>query len=225
MIDIFVYCYLLTSLNLTNFDTSKVQNMRGIIYNCSNLKYLDMSTFKAASLTNIRYLFGNVKSLKYVNLRKFNKSGNDNILTYGQIFFGSTIKYNIKFCIEDEETKNFIIGNMASDCSDYCFKENILFDCENNICICNENYKFEYNDCCYNICPENTYQILQDIYTCTESIPENYYLDNNDNIYKECYNKCKKCNQKGYETNHNCNECKNNYTFINAFNLILLINF
>ena len=190
MMDMFGYCYALKTLDLTNLDTSKVQNIQGIIFACSNLKYLDMSTFKADSLINVRYLFGNVKSLKYVNLRNFKILDTSKILNYEPIFLGSTIKLNIKFCIEDEETKNFIIGDMASDCSDFCFQENILFDYENNICICNENYKFKYNNKCYNVCPENTHEILQDIYKCIETIPENYYLVNNDNIYKECYNKC-----------------------------------
>ena len=34
-------------------------------------------------------------------------------------------------------------------------------------------------------------------------------------IYKKCYNKCKKCNQSGNELTNNCEECIDNYTFIN----------
>ena len=43
----------------------------------------------------------------------------------------------------------------------------------------------------------------------------NYYLDNNDNIYKECFNLCKRCSQSGNETINNCYECINNYIFLN----------
>ena len=46
------------------------------------------------------------------------------------------------------------------------------------------------------------------------TLPENYFLDSN-NIYKECYNTCKKCSQPGNEVNHNCDICINNYKFIN----------
>ena len=35
-------------------------------------------------------------------------------------------------------------------------------------------------------------------------------IDNNDNIYKECYNNCKKCSKLGNETINNCDECINN---------------
>ncbi len=76
-------------------------------------------------------------------------------------------------------------------------------------------YQFEYNNSCYNDCPNNTYRIFQNRNICANIIPENYYFDNNDNIYKECYNTCKKCNQSGNETNNNCNECKENYKFLN----------
>ena len=46
-------------------------------------------------------------------------------------------------------------------------------------------------------------------------MPENYYLDNNDNIYKKCFNTCKKCNKFGNELNNNCQECIDDYKFIN----------
>ena len=46
-------------------------------------------------------------------------------------------------------------------------------------------------------------------------IPENYYIDNNDNIYKECYSTCKKCKKSGNEINNNCKECIDNYIFLN----------
>ena len=49
---------------------------------------------------------------------------------------------------------------------------------------------------------------------CSTEIPENYYLDN-DNIYKECYEKCKKCSQSGNETINNCDEYKVDFIFIN----------
>ena len=31
---------------------------------------------------------------------------------------------------------------------------------------------------------------------CIEPVPENYYLDSTDDIYKICYDKCKKCNKE-----------------------------
>ena len=52
-------------------------------------------------------------------------------------------------------------------------------------------------------------------YICSNSIPENYYLDNGDNIYKECYSSCKKCTQSGNFERNNCVECQDNYRLIN----------
>ena len=34
-------------------------------------------------------------------------------------------------------------------------------------------------------------------------------------MYYECYNTCKKCSSPGTETNHNCDECKTGYIFLN----------
>ena len=82
---------------------------------------------------------------------------------------------------------------------------------------CLESYndnQFEYNNICYDDCPNNTYKIFQNRNICSIEIPENYYLDD-DNVYKECYNKCKKCSASGNEAINNCDECINNYTFLN----------
>ena len=61
-------------------------------------------------------------------------------------------------------------------------------------------------------CPNDTHEIINK--KCLDTIPENFYFDSNDNIYKNCYDTCKTCSGSGNETNHNCNECKSNYTFI-----------
>ena len=57
-------------------------------------------------------------------------------------------------------------------------------------------------------CPNNTYQVSYNPYICFDEIPENFYLDSNDGIYKECYKSCKKCFWGGDEKNNNCSECK-----------------
>ena len=77
-----------------------------------------------------------------------------------------------------------------------------------------KNNQFEYNNICYEDCPNNTYKIFQNRNICIVNVPENYYLDE-DNINKECYNTCKKCSQSGNDTNNNCDECLNNYIFLN----------
>ena len=106
-----------------------------------------------------------------------------------------------------------------------CFKQcpsNTKTYEEEKKCIdeCGEN-QFEYNNICYNECPEGTFRLFQTRNICVDTVPENYYLDSNDNIYKECYNLCKKCSQAGNDANNNCDECINNYKFLNDSSTII----
>ena len=127
------------------------------------------------------------------------------------LYIPSTTKY----CIQDVNTKEYLIGNITSNCSDLCFQENVIIDQYNKRCICNENYKFEYNSQCYKKCPNSLLQIKTDKYICSSTAPRNYYLDNDDNIYKQCYTICKQCSKAGNSSNHNCDVCEEGYTFIN----------
>ena len=55
---------------------------------------------------------------------------------------------------------------------------------------------------------------LSDInqFQCFNIIPEGYYLDKNDNLFKKCYKTCKFCNSLGNAKEHLCKECPDNYT-------------
>ena len=73
---------------------------------------------------------------------------------------------------------------------------------------------YKYNGNCVLKCPD-----------CTESndddeciVKSNCYLDTNDNQLKECFHKCKSCNEGGDETNHNCKECIDNYMLLDESN-------
>ena len=52
--------------------------------------------------------------------------------------------------------------------------------------------QFEYNNICYNDCPNNTKRIFIDRNLCIDNVPENYYFESVDNIHKKCYSLCKK---------------------------------
>ena len=145
-------------------------------------------------------------------MRKFKISNAENVqlLSYTFEEHPTTTKY----CIEDAYTKNYLLGDITVDCSDICFKKNVIFDLDNNNCICNNNYKFEYNNFCYQKCPEGTYPTLNDKFICSNSV-SGYYLDNKDHIYKKCYYKCNKCSQSGNDLIHNCDECLDNFQFFN----------
>ena len=39
----------------------------------------------------------------------------------------------------------------------------------------------------------------------------NHYLDNNDSLFKKCYDRCETCEIKGDNITHNCVKCNDNY--------------
>ena len=120
-----------------------------------------------------------------------------------------------KKCIDDCKKDNKYKYEYNTNCLEQCPSDTKIYEQEKK-CLdeCNDNL-FEYNNQCYNYCPEGTHRIFQTRNKCVNTVPENYYLDTNDNIYKECYSLCKKCGQAGNVANHNCDECINNYKFLN----------
>ena len=210
--DLFAYCFKLVSVNLSSFDTSNVDNMQGIFFCCYQLKYIDLENFRTNSLRNLWYTFSYCRSLIYLNLRYFKISDTQNVDLLDTFKDHPT---TTKYCIEDLYTKNYLLSDTDVDCLNLCFKENAEPDIQHNGCVCNENNKFEFENTCYHICPNNMKHVLNDKYICSFNVPENYYLDNSDNIYKECYSTCKKCSQGGNNERHNCQECKEGFRFIN----------
>ena len=75
MASTFVDCASLTSLDLSNFNTPKVTNMNFMFKNCTVLESLDIRNFSSASLKNCNDTFTNVPSTckVYVNKTKFTK--------------------------------------------------------------------------------------------------------------------------------------------------------
>ena len=211
MYDLFSYDRQLVFVDISNFDTSKVRNMQGIFYCCEKLQYLDLRNFDASSVTNFQYVFGFCKNLIFLNLRKFK------IINTGDVALHETfheISSYTKYCIEDSNTKYYLIQNKVSDCSYLCFQKNIKVDTANDICYCNENYKFEFIKKCYDECPGNNEGFDGDKNICEGPVPDNYYLDDDD-MYRKCYELCKKCDTSGDEINNNCSECVDGFKFLN----------
>ena len=82
---IFSYCEKLKSLNLSNFDNSKVTNMFQMFCGCLELEYLDLSNFGTNEVTNVTSMFLNCRSLRSLNLSSFNTS---KIETMENLFYG-----------------------------------------------------------------------------------------------------------------------------------------
>ena len=118
------------------------------------------------------------------------------------------ISQNMTFCSDMEDWNNNITEK----------KEIICGDIENYTpfkCFMNINYN-KYNKYTCKLCGNNFFQIYnnednQNI-NCYESLM-GYYLDENDLLFKKCYDSCKTCGKIGTEMEHNCIECNDNYTY------------
>ncbi|MGN0798516.1 MAG: BspA family leucine-rich repeat surface protein [Christensenellales bacterium] len=62
----------LNSLQLDNFDTSKVTDMKHMFYQCSSLTSLDVSNFDTSNVTDMSYMFYGCSALTSLDLGNFN---------------------------------------------------------------------------------------------------------------------------------------------------------
>ena len=104
-------------------------------------------------------------------------------------------------------------------CIDSCINDDIY------------NYNFEYNNICYETCPEDTnisnsntnlcelnckknnkffnYERTE----CIPEVPEGFYCSNSDiNTIEKCHSNCKTCDKGPTEFNNNCETCKDEIT-------------
>lgn len=70
----FYYMLDLTSLNLSNFDTSNVTNMAYMFSNMSSLASLDLSNFDTPKVTDVHNMFSYIPNLTNLDLSRFDTS-------------------------------------------------------------------------------------------------------------------------------------------------------
>ena len=80
----FFCCSSLTSLNLSNFNTAKVQDMSYMFSSCSSLTSLDLSNFNTANVTNMSWMFAGCSGLTSLDLSNFNT---DKVQDMSYMFF------------------------------------------------------------------------------------------------------------------------------------------
>ena len=83
MSSMFGNCYRLTSLDLSNFNTSKVTKMNSMFRYCQTLTTLDLSNFNTSNVTTMNFMFGNCYRLTSLDLSNFNTS---NVTTMNYMF-------------------------------------------------------------------------------------------------------------------------------------------
>ena len=70
----FQNCSDLISLDLSNFDTSKVEDMHSMFEDCSNLTSLDVSNFNTSNAKDMSIMFYGCRSLTSLDLSSFDTS-------------------------------------------------------------------------------------------------------------------------------------------------------
>ena len=84
MKNMFNQCTRLTSLDLSNFDTSNVTDMYCMFYNCIGLTSLDLSNFDTSHVTGMNSMFSSCSSLTSLDLSNFDTSSVNNM---GSMFY------------------------------------------------------------------------------------------------------------------------------------------
>ena len=73
----------MSTIDLTNVDTSSVTDMYAMFYNCTSLTTLDVSNFNTSSVTNMKFMFDSCKLLASLDLSNFDTS---KVTTMGSMF-------------------------------------------------------------------------------------------------------------------------------------------
>ena len=179
----FLNCSSIKSLELNNFDTKSVTNFHGLFKHCSSLISLDISSFLTNSSQNMNEMFNGCRSLISINLTNFSTDSISNIHNMFLNFNPDAI-----FCVDEakvpkivEQIQNFN-SNYKNDCSNICFtSKNIKLIPEKNICITDcledETFILEYNNLCYEFCPNNTHISINNNHSCEENIYDTTKLD------------------------------------------------
>lgn len=104
----------LTSLDLSNFDTSKVTNMSNMFSTMFSLSSLNVSNFDTSKVTNMDYMFAYLYSLTSLNLSNFDTSKVANMSSMFYNSFGFTSLNLSNFDTSNVTNMNNMFSNMRS---------------------------------------------------------------------------------------------------------------
>ena len=232
MTKMFDGCSSLVSLNLSNFDFSKVSGVDYMFMNCFRLEYINIINISEKNeLTSYHNMFNNTPENLVICI-DLDKNRN---YIFPQI--SKKAAYIID-CSDDWKSNQKKLINESGLCKEndrkytftkICYQNSVDKNLTNNLILSKckyekseiSNLNLSINELCKK-CNNDFYQIEDDllnheVYINCYSNPKNYYLDENELLYKKCYNTCHTCYKSGNETNHNCLECKTNYPLIKLF--------
>ena len=103
----FYECSSLKEINLSNFNTIKVTNMRYMFAFCSSLKEINLSNFNTYNVTNMSLMFFKCSSLKELNISSFVINDKTNMR---DIFYGCHDELKkMKFIVKHKSPKLILI--------------------------------------------------------------------------------------------------------------------
>ena len=123
----FSYCSSLTSLEVSNFDTSNVTNMESMFSGCSSLTSLDLSNFDTSNVTDISNMFSNCSSLTSLDVSSFDTN---NVTNMCAVFDGCSSLTSLD--LSNFDTSNVTsMNSMFNDCSSLTSLDVSSFDTNN----------------------------------------------------------------------------------------------
>ena len=102
--EMFHNCNELTSIDLSNFDTSNVVYMSGMFYYCFRITALDLSNFDTSNVTEMPVMFSNCYELTTLDLSNFDTS---NVKYMEGMFYNCTRLTTITGVIDMKSCNDF----------------------------------------------------------------------------------------------------------------------
>ena len=151
----FAYCSSLTSLDITNWDTSNVEDMSYMFYGCESLTSLNISDFDTSNVTNMSYMFSNCSSFTELDLREFNTSKVtdmsymfDSCLSLKELTISSKFTFNSEPTNMFRTRSTFYLTGINSDASDIIKTIESSYD-ELGLASISDQYEDDNNKCYY----------------------------------------------------------------------------
>ena len=211
MCEMFKECSSLYSIDFSNIDTSNVINMNNMFYECTSLSSLNLSHFNTSQLKSSQYMFYKCSSLTSLDISFFDTSKIKNL----QYMFSECSSLNSLNLSNFKLTKNSNIEHLFSGCTklEFINLENSFFDKDD------EEEIFDTNNDNLIICGkylEFEHIFLENILiNCANQIYEDAYkikcYSNNINAIN---NSCEICGESFHQM---YNDANNNNSFFNCY--------
>ena len=179
----FTNCKFITHIDLSNFDTKNVVNMKRMFYDCDNLESINLTNFNTRYVTNMECMFGNCKRLREVDLSLFDTK---NVGNMKNMFNNCKALTSLDFSNFNTE-KVFNMQNMFYGCENL---ESLDLSTWNTA---NVNNMLSLFDGCYklssiNLTTFNTQKVttMEKMFNCCYNLTT---LDLTSFNFENCYNK------------------------------------